>query len=118
MSELKPCPTCKGTKNVQVESTDRKDRTAFTWTAQVICLDCFTRASCHGFHSTEQEAKEIAINMWNKRPIEDKLRAENERLRSGLLEIANVFSNGGIRTVTMADKCVMIAEQVLKEVTK
>ena len=46
----------------------------------------------------------------------DQLRAENERLRSGLLEIANIFSNGGLRTVTMADRCVMIAQQALKEV--
>ena len=48
----------------------------------------------------------------------DQLRAENERLRAALLEIANIFSKGGLRTVTMADRCVMIAEQALNEVTK
>ena len=69
--------------------------------------------SCYG-----KEYLPKLIAAWNSRPIEDALRAENEKLRNTLFEIANIFSNGGIRTVTMADKCVMIAQQALNEVTK
>ena len=63
MSELKPCPFCGADKTVDVHSIfpDKSE-----------CFLCGATAP-----------------HWNSRPIEDALRAENERLRKALEKIAN-----------------------------
>lgn len=59
MDELKPCPFCGSNNGVVLDSPE-----------YVACMVC-------GFEG-------VAIEDYNRRPIEDALHAENERLRSAL----------------------------------
>jgi hypothetical protein len=60
MSELKPCPFCGETKNIGIEAGTTR-----------------TRCICGACHEGSG---------WNSRPIEDALRAENERLKEVMIE--------------------------------
>jgi Lar family restriction alleviation protein len=66
MEELKPCPFC-GKTHIIVDVVERNDRAKCKWTATVFCAHCFGEASNHGFDWTEEEAKQKAINAWNRR---------------------------------------------------
>ena len=123
MEELKLCSTCKKKEMVQIEVTERKDRVSFIWTAKVICLDCFTQCSCHGFHFTEDEARKEVIKQWQSRPIEDALTAtiaqkdaEIERLREALKRILDIKPSNSPSMAARIYDMKEIAKQALKEV--
>lgn len=65
MSELKPCPFCG-------ESVFQLDEFQMSHMLNPACL-----LNCHTAY----------IDMWNTRPIEEKLRAENERLNKVIVEV-------------------------------
>lgn len=72
MSELKKCPFCGGKAGIRTVG----------YTDLVECSQCETR----GVRSMNTQD---VITHWNTRPIEDALRAENERLRSLLRTVCN-----------------------------
>lgn len=72
---LLPCPFCGGSKNVQLETDFRPERTKCNWSARVICLDCFGAVQTRGFEWTREAAKNEAIAAWNRRTL-----PENELL--------------------------------------
>jgi len=89
--ELKPCPFC-GTDIILEGSLSDGE-----W---YICDYCGAESGGDG------------VNGWNTRPIEDTLRAENERLREALQKIKNwccVDPDGGVET-TISE----MVEQALK----
>lgn len=67
MNELKPCPFCGESRMLEIRSKERKDRDKCKFTAEVVCLRCFVTACNHSFDWFEEEAKEKAINAWNRR---------------------------------------------------
>lgn len=68
MNEIKDCPFCGSHgNNICVITTERNDRTDCKWTAKISCLNCFGNIYTHGFHWTEQEAKDAVIKAWNRR---------------------------------------------------
>ena len=70
--ELKPCPFCGGFKaTIEPVFIESFSTPRFC----VICSDC-------GADSQVDLGQSGAEECWNTRPIEDKLRAENERLRA------------------------------------
>lgn len=69
--ELKPCPFCGGEAVLNTESFSG---------VEVFCIDCIIGT---GTRSSIRDA----INMWNTRPAEDALKAENERLKEALAQI-------------------------------
>lgn len=73
MSELKPCPFCGGKAAIEYgENNFFSNRTDYLY------IRCF---NCRGDW--------MLFNNWQSRPIEDALRAENERLKKALEEIAD-----------------------------
>ena len=100
MSELKPCPFC----------------------GEEIYSEFYShRAEEFDGHCTNKKCvlygKELLFfntARWNSRPIEDQLRAENERLREALQKIKNwccIDDDGGTETIIIE-----FAQQALKEV--
>lgn len=78
--ELKPCPFCGGFKaTIEPVFIESFSTPRFC----VICSDC-------GADSQVDLGQSGAEECWNTRPIEDKLRAENERLRTALEWYADV----------------------------
>lgn len=68
MTELKPCPFCgRNLFDLQYEDREDRGRSVYRWTAKIVCLNCFGSAMTHGFESTEEAAKQKAINAWNRR---------------------------------------------------
>ena len=67
MNKLLPCPFCGGSKNVQLETDFRPERTKCNWSARVICLDCFGTVQTRGFEWTKEAAENEAIAAWNNR---------------------------------------------------
>ena len=68
MIELKQCPFCGSHENnIYITTTERNDRKDYKWTARISCLNCFGNIHTHGFHLTEQEAKNAVIKAWNRR---------------------------------------------------
>lgn len=80
MSELKPCPFCGGLNQTIEECFNYTFSEAF-----VQCDSCGARSEIED-NVSPKKAKEKAIKIWNTRPIEDALRAENERLKKALKE--------------------------------
>ena len=66
MTNLEPCPKCKDTKPWTDETWDRT-----TKMFGIYCEHC-------GYAETVCLTREEAVRIWNKRPIEDELRAELE----------------------------------------
>lgn len=73
--ELKLCPFC-GSAETPVCIQYKDDQFA------VSCEPC-------GFGGPDHPQEDIAIELWNTRPVEDSLRAEVERLRKALEALAN-----------------------------
>lgn len=73
-SDLKPCPFCGGEA---IQCGDNE------WTSRhwIMCRNC--HASPKG---TVRELS-LAIEAWNTRPEEDRLRAENKRLKEALVRL-------------------------------
>lgn len=80
MSELKPCPFCGGLNQTIEGYLEYHFSEAF-----VQCDSCGARSETEE-DDLLKKAKEKAIKIWNTRPIEDALRAENERLKKALKE--------------------------------
>lgn len=74
MSELKPCPFCGGKEIIFCDD--------FTEYGILFFATCESCGAMAGGTNNREHQKEIALESWNTRPIEDALRAENERLRS------------------------------------
>jgi hypothetical protein len=73
MSDLKPCGRC-GSNDIGFRDSREK--------REVFCRNCYNHIGFRGLDS------EGAI-LWNSRPIEDKLRAENEALKDALYKMTN-----------------------------
>lgn len=71
--ELKACPFC-GSKDVVI-NTDNHDWYIF----QCQRCECIYQTS---YGTLDKQAKSLSIKDWNSRPIENELRAENERLKA------------------------------------
>ena len=80
--ELKPCPFC-GNKDV-ILSDYRLVGNATCW--KITCRHC--RLVMSGVN------KQLLRNSWNTRPAEDDLKAEVERLKEVLVEIAATLATG------------------------
>jgi len=76
MEELKPCPFCG--KPVYSESYSERRDCEYD-------IHCTNKKCILGY----MDLLFIAGEKWNTRPIEDQLKAENERFRGVLREIAN-----------------------------
>ena len=74
MSELKPCPFCGRNKYLETQY-EKGDHSVY-------CNYCGATGSFRVGDNSE-------LDLWNTRPIEDALRAENERLKKALEEIAD-----------------------------
>lgn len=74
--ELKPCPFCGSSHIRNIENGMGQNLTG--------CNSCGSRITY------QIEDLELAAKVWNTRPVEDALRAENERLREALERFANI----------------------------
>ena len=80
--EPKPCPFCGGKNPIIVRDVQYPDTpNARTWYA----IECNICDATGDWDLGESGA----IAKWNTRPVEDALRAENERLRGALRRILN-----------------------------
>ena len=88
MSELKPCPFC-GTTVVSIEIYG-----LYRW---VECgnASCLASVKPRSFLVDAGNANHIVATDWNTRPIEDALRAENERLRKALGGLLHIIEEHG-----------------------
>ena len=66
MDKLLPCPFC-GKTHIIINAIEREDRPKCKWHAEVFCANCFGKTSNHGFDWAEEEAKQKAIEAWNRR---------------------------------------------------
>lgn len=91
MSELKPCPFCENNliriiyPNNSLDFSKRIDK------ATIFCDKCGS--------FIQHQALVKAMNLWNTRPLEDVLTAENEQLKAKVSEldlISSMFENVGI----------------------
>ncbi|MEN2672583.1 Lar family restriction alleviation protein [Herbaspirillum huttiense] len=64
---LADCPFC-GSSEVRLDSVDQVD--AVTFTANIACDSCYASVSDQYGASTEQDAKNIVVALWNKRPAQ------------------------------------------------
>lgn len=95
--ELKPCPFCglKPNLNEAVTYQNGEKSSAF-----VRCPHC-------GLAYSFGDKNEQAVSRWNTRPIEDALRAENERLRAALAWYADIsnYSKHGVPGRIVSKPC-------------
>jgi hypothetical protein len=87
MNELKPC-RCGSNRVKIVNASKYAGLTTEYW--RVNCLTC-------GMRTTKHTSVEEAVKDWNNRPIEDQLRAENERLRRALESVEWITNDFGLR---------------------
>lgn len=73
MDELKPCPFCGSRSTLRRNYTIGANNPGYI----VQCIMC-------GISTPQTMSEEMSSYYWNTRPIEEKLRAENERLRAAL----------------------------------
>jgi heterodisulfide reductase subunit C len=85
MNELKPC-RCGSNRVKIVNASKYAGLTTEYW--RVNCLTC-------GMRTTRHTSVEEAVKDWNNRPIEDQLRAENERLKAALEMVETITLPGG-----------------------
>ncbi|GEM_PF-4488677 len=101
MSELKPCPFCGSSAQIVSSWSHRSNEYAIQCSGDAFeedrnygCPACNYEQDEQGgfgfsYISTVKGDKERAIEIWNTRPIEDQLRAENERLREAIELLQN-----------------------------
>lgn len=66
-TELKPCPFCsRELLEIQYGEHERR-KSIYRYTAKVVCLNCFASVPNHGFDANYEDAKEKAIEAWNRR---------------------------------------------------
>ena len=97
--ELKACPFC-GQTNISIEYDG-----IYRW-AECRNTKCETTGKIHAFLVDAGNTEYLVAKEWNTRPIEDQLRAENEKLKEALKYIVD-------RGYTGAS---YVAQQALKEV--
>ena len=131
--ELKPCPFCKSSAQI-VDSWSSTDKLK---AIQCSGDELNNRTGCPANNCEQDEQggfgfegydEEELIKVWNKRPIEDQLRAENERLKEALREIAedsNYREDSDNEVGWHIDNAYEVmnelkekAQQAMKEVTK
>ena len=81
MGDLKSCPWCKG-NNIITSTYLSHYEGDKGYSAQAYCKDCSAGCTESQVYSDEESAREAAEKLWNFRPIEAKLEAENARLVS------------------------------------
>jgi hypothetical protein len=113
--ELKSCPFCGSSAQIVQSWTYTNPTKAiqcsgnkFEKANRTGCPACNPEQDEQGGFGFEGYNEEELIKVWNARPIEDQLRAENEKLKEALAEIS-------CRSVGTVCK---IACDALKEVTK
>ena len=77
-NELKPCPFCRALEPQKIMFCDD----LYGWIYRVQCVNC--KAMVESLADMEK-----AIQQWNTRPAEDALKAEVERLKEALQDIAD-----------------------------
>lgn len=102
--ELRPCPFCNGELHVAGATPGGRVRHL------VYCKSC----KCSSGPAHASKAKAIAA--WNHRPVEDELRAENQRLREALARIRTESSDNWSSAV--ADDALEPKAMVLSQETK
>jgi hypothetical protein len=100
MSELKPCPFC----GEEIYSEFYSHRTE-EFDGHCTNKKCVLYGKDFLFFNTSK---------WNSRPIEDQLRAENERLREALKKIYRLYVQEEYHLTAL--KMAKVAKQALKEV--
>jgi len=132
MSELKPCPFCGSSAQIVSSWSHHSNEygiqcsgDAFEEDRNYGCPACNNEQDEQGgfgfsYISTVKGDKERVIEIWNTRPIEDQLKAENERLRGMLREIANSAGEDacGYTSGEGHVDCIWKARRALNEVTK
>jgi hypothetical protein len=109
MNEMKPCPICKREHEIDIDAEfggvmfRHKN---FDWNKDQCLL-------------AEQELSENVsvdrfVEIWNSRPIEDQLRAENERLKEALEKIYRLYVQEEYHLTAL--KMAKVAQQALNEV--
>ena len=98
-ADLKPCPSC-GTKHedgyIGVYFVDDN-------AASLACHKCGCETGpCVG--TDYDEAIRLACDRWNRRPIEDALRAENERLREALNATQTILNTVDLSRLEYQDR--------------
>jgi len=76
--QLKPCPFCGEAPGLMVWNDASRPMTDI----ECVGMDCITRGCEVRVEGEDHERRAIAA--WNTRPIEDALRAENDRLRTAI----------------------------------
>lgn len=99
MSELKPCPFC-GKETAEVECDG-----AFWW---VKCQSCGASGHVYWFILNNGNARDIVIDNWNTRPIEDALNA-----RIAELELRLDVYNGNMYDVVVDENAKLEAQVVI-----
>jgi len=90
-TQLKPCPFCGGEPSI-----NHSGYLGGTSQCQVFCnnKDCGTETT--QFLGNDLSVRESAIRAWNKRPVEDKLKAENAELKGRVIDLLFIIENNGI----------------------
>ena len=106
MSELKPCPFCNN-PNTQYSDSD-SPHTCCDEDLNVYahCEHCNTKIK--GKSDNEVEA------IWNTRPIEDALRAENDKMREILRDFVNGYEADIYGAIANGNTCCGIDEGVVR----
>jgi hypothetical protein len=94
---LKPCPFCGGDPRIIQRKLNEPDE----WRMCAYCPSCDPRFM-----------NAISVDLWNARPIEDKLLAENERL-TALVENAKVTINGVMEKSSELRKALKSTQEII-----
>lgn len=82
---------------------------------EVVCWDCGNQLEVeHNDHKLEIHPCSTCVDALDLGPIGDKLRAENERLRTALEEILAIRDDTPIHTVSYAGEIMAITKKALE----
>ena len=106
--KIKPCPFCGKEPRIIV---DEGPDVGFD--EYLIDCDCISGIEVYG-HEVDGDTEESTIAKWNTRPIEDRLRAQRDRLRKALVRLANGLVEEEYRRFTYPDSKWRIRSAALK----